>query len=114
MTMSDKIASSSTSTSAPTVKEVNGWDRDKVKGFLEEKKADLDFENKDIDKIYNQKVELALLCVVPILTNICLISSDLHAEEKVNGATKPSQAYDVYFVDPTNESRLLLEKIQLG
>ncbi|CAG8619703.1 10732_t:CDS:2, partial [Funneliformis caledonium] len=43
--------------------------------------------------------------------------SDLYAKKKrweVNDAIQPSQIHDVYFVDPTEESRLLLEKIHRG
>ena len=52
--MSDNVASTSTSTSAPTaslptVEEINGWNRDRVKGFLQERRADLDLEGEDID-----------------------------------------------------------------
>ncbi|CAG8549216.1 3722_t:CDS:2, partial [Funneliformis mosseae] len=50
-------------------------------------------------------------------SQICLISSDLHAKKKrweVNGAIQPNQIHDVYFVDPTEESRPLLEKIHQG
>ncbi|CAI2200671.1 6740_t:CDS:1, partial [Funneliformis geosporum] len=41
--------------SLPTVEEINGWNRDRAKGFLQERRADLDLEGKDIDKMYNQK-----------------------------------------------------------
>ncbi len=59
--MSDNVASTSTSTSAPTaglptVEEINGWSRDRVKRFLQERRADLELENEDIDEMYNQKV----------------------------------------------------------
>ena len=59
--MSDNVACTSISTSAPMaslpmVEEINGWNRDRVKGFLQERIADLDLESKGIDKMYNQKV----------------------------------------------------------
>uniref|UniRef100_U9U5B9 Uncharacterized protein n=1 Tax=Rhizophagus irregularis (strain DAOM 181602 / DAOM 197198 / MUCL 43194) TaxID=747089 RepID=U9U5B9_RHIID len=60
--MSNNIANTSTSTSAPIaslpmVEEINGWNQDGVKEFLQERRAelDLDLEGEDIDKIYNQK-----------------------------------------------------------
>ena len=43
--------------SLPTVEEINGWNQDRVKGFLQEKKGSLDLNNVDINKIYNQKVK---------------------------------------------------------
>ena len=60
--MSNNVASASTSTSAlsaslPTVEEINGWKRDRVKEFLQEKKESLDLDDGEIDKIYNQKVK---------------------------------------------------------
>ncbi|CAB5333015.1 unnamed protein product [Rhizophagus irregularis] len=61
--MSDNIANTSTSTSTPiasllTVEEINRWNQDGVKEFLQERRAelDLDLESEDINKIYNQKV----------------------------------------------------------
>ncbi|PKK58231.1 hypothetical protein RhiirC2_796643 [Rhizophagus irregularis] len=61
--MSNNIANTSISTSAsiaslPMVEEINGWNQDGVKEFLQERRAelDLDLEGEDIDKIYNQKV----------------------------------------------------------
>ena len=59
--MSDNVASTSTSTSVPTaslptVEEINGWNRDRVKGFLQEKSAELELEVNDIDVIYGQRV----------------------------------------------------------
>jgi hypothetical protein len=61
ITMSDNVASTSTSTSVPTaslptVEEINGWNRDRVKGFLQEKSAELELEVNDIDVIYGQRV----------------------------------------------------------
>ena len=60
--MSSNIANTSASTSAPTaslptVEEINGWDRDRVKGFLQEKRTELDFEDGDINIIYDQRVK---------------------------------------------------------
>ncbi|CAB5362064.1 unnamed protein product [Rhizophagus irregularis] len=60
--MSDKVASASTSISAPTaslptVEEINEWTRDRVKEFLQEKSSELDFEGEDINIIYNQRVK---------------------------------------------------------
>ena len=46
-----------TSASLPTVEEINGWDRDRVKRFLQEKKDRLDLDDIEIDKIYNNKVD---------------------------------------------------------
>jgi hypothetical protein len=61
--MSDNVASARTSTNAeeeeaPTAGvEVIKWSRDRVKKFLQEKRAKLDLENEDIDIIYNQRVK---------------------------------------------------------
>jgi hypothetical protein len=60
--MSHNIANTSTSTiaptaSLPTVEEINGWNRDWVKGFLQEKKDRLDLDDTEIDKIYDNKVD---------------------------------------------------------
>ena len=55
--MSHNIDTSTAPTaSLLTVEEINGWNRDRVKGFLQERRADLDLEGEDIDKMYNQKV----------------------------------------------------------
>ncbi|CAI2180787.1 10100_t:CDS:2, partial [Funneliformis geosporum] len=59
--MSHNIANTSTSTSAPTaslptVEEINGWDRDRVKRFLQAKSTELELEENDIDIIYSKKV----------------------------------------------------------
>ncbi|CAG8604009.1 2397_t:CDS:2, partial [Acaulospora morrowiae] len=56
--MSNNIAS--TSTSAPTAGlstvEINEWSRNRVKEFLQERRAELDLEDEDINIIYNQRV----------------------------------------------------------
>lgn len=39
-----------------TVEEINRWDRDRVKRFLQEKKAELGLEENIIDVIYDQEV----------------------------------------------------------
>ena len=56
--MSHSIANTSAPTARlPTVEEINGWNRDRVKGFLQEKKDRLDLDDTEIDKIYNNKVD---------------------------------------------------------
>ncbi|RGB41977.1 hypothetical protein C1646_253918 [Rhizophagus diaphanus] len=57
--MSDNVATSTSVPTAglPTVEEINGWSRDRVKEFLQERRADLDLEGEDIDKIYTQRVK---------------------------------------------------------
>jgi hypothetical protein len=51
------FASTSTPTaSLPTVEEINGWDRDRVKRFLQEKRAELELGGNVIDVIYDQEV----------------------------------------------------------
>ncbi len=41
--------------SLPTFEEVKAWSRENVKTFLQGKRAELDLEDGDIDKIYNQR-----------------------------------------------------------
>jgi hypothetical protein len=57
--MSDNVASSSSAPTAglPTVEQINGWSRDRVKGFLQERRTELDLEDDDIDIIYAQRVK---------------------------------------------------------
>src|SRR2546421_496066 len=59
--MSHNIVNTSTSTSAPmtrlpTVEEINGWNRDRVKGFLQEKRTELGLGENVINVIYDQEV----------------------------------------------------------
>src|SRR5437773_2426313 len=56
--MSDNVASTTSALTAgfPTVEEINGWDRDRVKIFLQAKSTELELEENDIDIIYSKKV----------------------------------------------------------
>jgi hypothetical protein len=40
----------------PTVDQINRWDRDGVKRFLQRRRTELEFEVNDIDIIYSKKV----------------------------------------------------------
>ncbi|CAG8705019.1 6165_t:CDS:2, partial [Acaulospora morrowiae] len=66
--MSDNITSTSTA-DLPTVEEINGWSRDRVKEFLQERRAELNLEDEDINIIYNQRVRGDIF---PKLTEVTL------------------------------------------
>ncbi|RIA89104.1 hypothetical protein C1645_825348 [Glomus cerebriforme] len=60
--MSHNIANTSTSTSTltaslPTVEQMKTWSQDNVKTFLQENRIRLDLEDKDINKIYTQRIK---------------------------------------------------------
>jgi hypothetical protein len=57
--MSSNVASFSTGATSnlPTVGQAKAWSREDVKAFLQNNKTELDLEDGDIDKIYNQKIK---------------------------------------------------------
>jgi hypothetical protein len=61
---STSTSTSALTTSLPTVEEINGWDRDRVKTFLQKKRAELGIGKNVIDVIYDQEVSgKAFLCL---------------------------------------------------
>nr|CAG8434217.1 15002_t:CDS:2 [Entrophospora candida] len=118
-------------TPIPSIKVVKKWKRANVVDFLKEKKEELELENEDIQIIDKNRVNGGPAKTITILIENIKGETREHEKKRkakeeltitkpnkrrweVNGVIEPSIVHSVYFVNPTEESRPLLEKIHEG
>ncbi|CAJ0913355.1 16617_t:CDS:2 [Entrophospora sp. SA101] len=113
-------------TPIPSIKVVKKWKQANVVDFLKEKKEELELENEDIQIIDKNRVNGRAFLELSQEDGKCQHEKKRKTKEEltitkpnkrrweVNGAIEPSIVHSVYFVNPTEESRPLLEKIHEG